>query len=71
MNQSDLNRAVVRATGETVETINHMGFSIADPAEVHFDPEPCDFDIDLENRVIDWDAVDAERRVAMAYQPAA
>ena len=27
MNQNDLNRAVAKATGETVETIKQMGFS--------------------------------------------
>ena len=31
MNQSQLDRAVARATGETLDTISRLGFSIADP----------------------------------------
>lgn len=60
MTQRELNRAVARATGETVSSICSMGFSLADPDEVRFDPEPSE---DPEDRIVDWDAVDAERRV--------
>jgi hypothetical protein len=56
MTQAELNRQVARATGETVMEIGRRGFSIADPDEPCFDPEPDDF-----GRFIDWDAVDAER----------
>ena len=57
MTQNDLNRAVARATGETVRTIAHRGFGIADPDIVAFDPEPSDF----ESKTVDWDALDAGR----------
>jgi hypothetical protein len=60
MNQPQLDRAVARATGESLETINRMGFSIADPHSVHHDPEPsrrCPL-------VVDWDDLDARRRAA-------
>lgn len=56
MKQADLNRAVARATGETVSTIKHLGFLLADPTEDlgpdHDEHGPL---------VIDWDALDAER----------
>jgi hypothetical protein len=60
MNQSQLDRAVARATGESRETINRMGFSIADPESVHYDPEPAR----RRPLVIDWDDLDARRRAA-------
>ena len=41
MTQSDLNRAVARATGETVRTIASRGFSLADPVAVDYAPHPC------------------------------
>lgn len=58
MNQFQLNRAVARATGESPATINRMGFSIADPKSVHFDPEPSR----RPPLVVDWDDLDARRR---------
>ena len=39
MTQRELDREVANATGETVSEIRHLGFSIADPDEVTFDPE--------------------------------
>jgi hypothetical protein len=33
---------VAHATGEDLEEIQRRGFSIADPAEANFDPEPYD-----------------------------
>ena len=60
MNQSQLNRAVARATGESPETINRMGFSVADPESVHYDPEPSR----RHPLVVDWDELDARRRAA-------
>jgi hypothetical protein len=71
MTQSEVNRAVARATGESVETIGHMGFSIADPDQVTYDPEPCAFEVDLEAKIVDWDQLDADRRMPLVYQPAA
>jgi len=60
MNQSDLDYAVARATGESRQTITRMGFSIADPESVHYDPEPSR----RRPQVIDWDEQDARRQVA-------
>ena len=57
MTQNDLNRAVARATGETIRTVTHRGFGIADPDIVGFDPEPND----IESKTVDWDALDAGR----------
>ena len=52
MTQAELNMAVAIATGETCHTINQLGFSLADPIEPHFDPEPYDVD-----KFLDWDEV--------------
>ena len=60
MNQSQLNHAVARATGESRDTIHRIGFSIADPESVHYDPEPSR----RRPQVIDWDDLDARRRAA-------
>lgn len=40
MRQERINRLVARATGEDMREIRRMGFTIADPAHVGFDPEP-------------------------------
>lgn len=56
MTQFDLDFAVACATGESLSEIRHRGFSIADPTEVRFDPEPDQ----LIPQMIDWD--DTERR---------
>jgi hypothetical protein len=40
MSQKELDRAVADATGENIGFICGVGFSIADPLEVCFDPEP-------------------------------
>ena len=57
MTQAELNRAVARATGETVRTVANRGFGIADPDIAAFDPEPND----IESKTVDWDALDAGR----------
>ncbi len=51
-----LERAVAAATGEKLRTIQRLGFSLADPLLVRFDPEPFD-----DVSIVDWDEVDAER----------
>jgi hypothetical protein len=58
MNQSRLDRAVARATGETLGTISRLGFSIADPKSVNYDPEPSR----RATQVVDWDELDARRQ---------
>ena len=57
MTQSELNRAVARATGENLRVISRLGFTLADPICVEHDPEQCDG----EHGFLDWDAVDSER----------
>ena len=64
MTQNDLNRAVAQATGETIAEISCLGFSLADPDEVRFDPEP----IDRMPQVVDWDQLDRRRRVGLFQQ---
>jgi hypothetical protein len=61
MTQSEVNRAVAAATGESVRTVSQRGFSIADPAVVDHDPEPYNFD--PESKILDWDLLDAQRAV--------
>jgi hypothetical protein len=58
MDQSQLNRAVAQATGETLDTVSHLGFSIADPQSVRYDPEPSQ----RPPLVVDWDELDARRQ---------
>ena len=75
MTQTTLDRKVARATGESLATIRHLGFSLACPDVVLSDPEPPvggrgvesfnnsdDMD-DFEPSVIDWDEVDARRPI--------
>lgn len=62
MKQSELNRAVAKATGENLRVISQLGFSLADPISVQHDPEPCD----VEDMIVDWDALELERNVPAA-----
>jgi len=59
MTQRDLNRAVARATGESVDTIEQMGFGPLDDSAGGScgDPGP---------NTIDWDA-DDDVRLAVRY----
>ena len=50
MTQTELNRAVASATGETVSTIASMGFVPLTP-----------FPVEREPLTVDWDELDAER----------
>ena len=61
MTQAELDFAVADVTGESVSRIAEMGFSVADPAEVFFDPEPCD----LPPQTVDWDMIDNGMRMLM------
>lgn len=51
MTQKDVDKAVADATGESVGLIHDLGFSIADPLEVNFDPE-CRGPL-----MLDWDCM--------------
>ncbi len=55
MTQSELNREIAKATGETVKTISQCGFV---PLTHHFPYEQ-----DREPLSVDWDEVDATRQV--------
>jgi hypothetical protein len=57
LTQNQVDCAVALATGETLPEIRRRGFSIADPCDVHFDPEPGD----RIPQSVDWDEVDAGR----------
>ena len=56
MKQERINRLVARATGEDLREIRRMGFTIADPARVGYDPEPKY----RRSRSFDWDAMKRE-----------
>ena len=61
MKQSELNRAIARATGESVSRIARLGFVPLVPILVRRKP-----------RVVNWDHLDAERQFpAPSDQPAA
>jgi hypothetical protein len=57
MNQSEINRAVAQATGETVREIRRRGFSLVNPDEVGFDTEPDD----RPPQIVDWDSLAGQR----------
>jgi len=65
MTQHELNQLVADATGEDLHEIRNHGFSLADPWEVNFDPEPDQ----LPPNIIDWDEFDLEHNVAIVEQP--
>ena len=57
MTQRQLNREVARATGESVETIQRLGFLLDDSDLDLSDPDSED----LGPYVLDWDAVEQAR----------
>ena len=63
MTQSELNYAVARSTGETIAEIKHLGFTLADPDDVTFDPEPD------EGCYLDWDTTQAARHEENSRRP--
>lgn len=58
MTQAELDRAVAHTTGESLATIRQLGFGIADPVQIAYDPEPSD---ERHPEMVDWDTVDAHR----------
>lgn len=64
MTQNQLNQLIADATGEDIGSIRQLGFNLADPLDVNFDPEPCD----LPPQVVDWDDVDRQHNVAVVPQ---
>ena len=64
MKQADLNRAVARASGETVSTIRRLGFLLAEPAD-SLDPDADD----AGPYVIDWDELEARRNDGSTRRP--
>lgn len=57
MTQLEIGSAVAGATGEDLLEIRRRGFSLADPLDVCFDPEPYD----LPPQVVDWDLLEYDR----------
>jgi hypothetical protein len=56
MTQSELNRQIARATGESISTISRLGF--VPLAETASEPEP---------NTLDWDDADQSRH--LSFQP--
>ena len=56
MTQREVNRAVARATGESVDTIQRVGFLLADPA-IPMDPDDDQFG----PPILDWDELENRR----------
>ena len=59
MTQHQLDTAVAIATGESPSVIRRHGFGIADPLDVHFDPEPDD----VPPQYLDWERMQEVRLV--------
>ena len=51
MSQKDIDQAVANVTGENIGVIRNLGFGLADPFDVNFDPEP------RRPLVLDWDSM--------------
>ena len=64
MTQCEADSAVATATGEDLCDVRRIGFSIADPIEVNFDPEPY-----YPPQLVDWDELELERNVSVFDQP--
>ena len=64
MKQAELDRAVARATGETVSTIKRLGFLLAEPAD-SLDPDADDDG----PYVIDWNELEAQRHDGSTRRP--
>lgn len=60
MTQHDIDTAVCLATGEELCEVQRLGFSLADPIDADFDPEP-----DCIPRIIDWDSFELNRNIAV------
>jgi hypothetical protein len=58
MTQTELHRAISRATGDDVEVIARRGFSLLE------DEHPASED-DLAAHVVDWDQLQADRNTAV------
>jgi len=58
MTQRELNRAVATATGESITTIDRMGFNLVEVVE---DPEP---EARRSPLVVDWDELETLRWAA-------
>ena len=70
MTQRDLDLSIARATGESLPEIRRLGFGIADPIKVRFDPEPSH----VPPQWLDWDQTDSVkpvRRVRPRRKPVA
>ena len=63
MTQSEVDCAVAAVTGEDLCDVHRMGFSIADPIGVNFDPEPY-----YPPQLVDWDELEFERNVSVFDQ---
>jgi hypothetical protein len=58
MNQTQLNRAVARATGEDVEVIASRGFDVVEV-------EANGFDDDWDALIVDWEQLQAEGNMSL------
>lgn len=57
MTSRSIERAVARATGESIREIRRRGFGLAAWLEPEFDPEPDD----IPPQAVDWDELALER----------
>ena len=64
MRQSDLNREVARATGETVTIVKRLGFLLDEPLPLD-DPSSER----LGPNVIDWDELESQRHAGRLTHP--
>jgi hypothetical protein len=63
MSQRELNRAVARATGESIATVKRLGFLLAEPSADIEDPDSEAFG----PQVLDWDEFESRQGVRHGY----
>jgi hypothetical protein len=51
MTQREIIKSVAQATGELEALVDQLGFHLADPLDVNFDPEP------RQAQTLDWDTM--------------
>jgi len=63
MNRNDFNRAVAKATGESVETVAHRGFVLLTPVPLEREPRRASYD-DLLRRTCSSEHLQTRSRAA-------
>ena len=61
MMKTSLEEMIAHRTGDDLREIRRLGFQLADPESVSYDPEPTG----QRPNILDWDEVDRNRNVSI------